>query len=73
MRDKRKRFIELTEKRVTRAIHVLRLVGNLSNRNNYQYNDEDVRKILRVLEAELKELRRRFADGDSPKLPEFKL
>lgn len=73
MRDKRKKFTELAEKRVNRALNVLRLVGNLSNKSNYQYSDQDVRKILSALEAEVKEVRRRFLAGDDDKSTRFQL
>lgn len=56
----RERFIRLAEKRVARTIKDIRLIGNLSNRSNYSYGDEDVRKITGALERELKNLRRRF-------------
>ena len=32
---KRKKFVELAEKRVNKAILNMKLVGNLSNKNNY--------------------------------------
>jgi hypothetical protein len=56
----RKKFVVLAEKRVTRAINDLRLVGNLSNRSNYKYTDEDVRKIYRALREALEEMKARF-------------
>jgi len=60
MRDKRAKFLELAEKRVNRVIKDMRLVGNLSNTNNYEYSRTDVGKILAALESELKYLRNRF-------------
>lgn len=57
---KRAKFVDLAERRVTRAIKDIRLIGNLSNRNNYRYTEEDVAKIVRALKAELDELRLRF-------------
>lgn len=69
----RKKFIELAEKRVTRVIKDLRLVGNLANRNNYTYTVQDAGKILAVLEAEIAVLRRKFeAKGGSGEIT-FKL
>jgi len=58
--SKRAKFVSLAERRVNRAIKDIRLIGNLSNRNNYRYTDEDVAKIVRVLKAELDDLRQRF-------------
>jgi transcription elongation GreA/GreB family factor len=56
----RAKFVELAEKRVCRAIKDIRLIGNLSNKSNYSYTEEDVRKITRALEAEVKKLKQRF-------------
>ena len=58
--EKRDKFVSLAERRVNRAIKDIRLIGNFSNRANYRYTDEDVAKIVRVLKAELDELRLRF-------------
>lgn len=59
-RDPRAKFVELANARVLRAVKDLRLVGNLSNRKNYEYSDEEARKILKVLEAELDMLKTKF-------------
>ena len=66
--DRRKKFVELAEKRVNRAIKDLRLVGNLSNKSNYSYTDQDVKKIMNALKSALDEMKARFdrnTDGDS--------
>lgn len=56
----RSKFVELAEKRVSKAIKDIRLIGNLSNKSNYSYTDEDVRKIIRALDSEVKKLKQRF-------------
>jgi hypothetical protein len=56
------RFRRLAGKRVTRTIKDIRLIGNLGNRNNYEYTDDEVEKIFRTLEKELKLARAKF-DG----------
>lgn len=56
----RERFVILAEKRVSRTLKDLRLVGNLANKSNYSYTDDDVKKILGALEGEIKNLRKRF-------------
>lgn len=63
-RDKRAKFVELAENRVNRAIKDLRLIGNLSNRSAYDFTDEDIRKIFRVLQKELDSSKGRFSRGD---------
>jgi hypothetical protein len=65
MRDKRQKFVELAEKRVTRVLEHLRLIGNLANRSNYEYEDRDARKILAAIEGELQRLRLKF-NAESP-------
>lgn len=72
--DKREKFKELAEKRVTRTIKDIRLIGNLANRNNYSYTDQDGAKICAALEAEIKALRTKFAANDEARQsPLFKL
>ena len=58
--DRREKFVELAEKRVNRAIKDLRLVGNLANRSNYSYTDQDITKIYRALRAALDEMKGRL-------------
>ena len=59
-RDARERFVELANKRVTKAIKDMRLVGNLANRRSYTYTDSDAKKIIRALQDELNALKARF-------------
>lgn len=62
----RAKFIELAEKRVSRAIKDIRLVGNLSNKSNYSYTQEEARKIVKALRDEVDALKVRFeAKGDA--------
>jgi hypothetical protein len=63
--QKREKFVMLATKRVNRSIRDIRLVGNLSNRSAYAYTEEDVRKIVRVLQRELDSLKARFNGGES--------
>jgi hypothetical protein len=58
--SKLQRFERLAQKRVTEALRRLRLVGNLSNRANYEYSDDHVKQLTEALETELKELKNRF-------------
>ncbi len=64
-RDKRAKFIELGEKRVANAIKALRLIGNLADRNNYQYNKKDAADISKALRSELNDLINKFKSSDS--------
>lgn len=73
MSQKREKFVELAEKRVTRAIKDLRLIGNLSNKNNYAYTDSDIQKIVYALEQEVKNLKLKFNSDAGKAQPVFKL
>ncbi|QUV83671.1 hypothetical protein [Chloracidobacterium aggregatum] len=69
----RTKFVELAEKRVSKAIKDIRLIGNLSNRSNYSYTQEDVRKIVKALKDEVDALKARFEAKGSDSKPVFKL
>ena len=47
--DKRAKFVELANKRVTNAIQSISLVGNLANKGAYDYSPADVSKIIKAL------------------------
>jgi len=71
--DRREKFIDLAEKRVNRAIGQIKLIGNLSNRSNYSYTDEDVAKIYRALKRSLDEMKARFDSKGADTSNTFKL
>lgn len=73
MRDKRKKFVELAQKRVNRLLREIRLIGNLGNRSNYSFTDEDVRKIFAAIDTELRATRKRFDSASSGEGSTFKL
>ncbi len=64
-REKTEKFIELAEKRVNRALNDLKLIKNLSNKNYYEYTDEQSKKITRVLQQELDLLKKSFQKSTS--------
>lgn len=68
---KREKFIELAEKRVNKAIKTMRLIGNLSNRSNYDYTDELVNEIIGALERELRDLKKKFFPGKAEDQRDF--
>lgn len=68
---KAKRFDRLAEKRVTEALHRLRLVGNLSNTRIYAYSEEHVRQMFEALEAEMKQVKAKFRQEGSGSVQKF--
>ncbi|MES2985461.1 MAG: hypothetical protein V4735_09775 [Pseudomonadota bacterium] len=68
----RKNFVRLAEKRVTKALNTIRLIGNLSNTSNYYYTARDVEKIFATLAAEIEECKKKFEAKQKTK-PTFSL
>jgi hypothetical protein len=73
VRDKRAKFIELANKRVNRALKDIQLIGNLANRQNYDFDDDQVRKIIRALQQELDVVKQSFQLSEDLSKKNFKL
>ena len=56
----RDKFVKLAEARVNKAMKDLQLIGNLSNRSNYDYTDAYVEMIFKALSQEIVACRKRF-------------
>jgi ABC-type Fe3+-hydroxamate transport system substrate-binding protein len=72
-RDKSAKFIELANKRVNKAIKDIQLIGNLANRQNYEFNDEQAKKILKALQQELDIIKQNFQAAEDAIKKNFKL
>ena len=72
-RDKSAKFKELANKRVNRAIKDIKLVANLSNKVNYEYSDDQARKIVKALQHEVDLVKQSFMTGDEDNQVLFKL
>jgi hypothetical protein len=70
---KHAKFRELAEKRTNKALEAVRLIGNLSNRQTYVYNDVEVRKIVKALRDAVSEVEARFGKSSSRGGGDFKL
>lgn len=57
---KKSNFKRLAEARGNRVLKDLRLVGNLSNRNNYEYTDKEVNILFSAIEQELRAVKASF-------------
>jgi hypothetical protein len=61
MRDNdRAKFVQLAQARVNKALKDIQLIGNLSNRSNYDFTDDDVTRIFKALNEEIAVCRKRF-------------
>ena len=57
------RFRRLAIIRTNAVLEKLRLLGNLSNKRNYSYTDEDIEKIFSALNQQLREVRAKFKNA----------
>lgn len=71
--SKRDKFVKLAEKRTVNAIKSIRIIGKLGNRNAYDYNEADVRKIVKALSDEIDSLKSRMQATKSANGIDFKL
>ena len=61
MSRKRLKFRELAESRTNRALEAIGRLGNLSNRQLYEFEDAEVKKIIKALKDAVAEVESRFA------------
>lgn len=73
--DERKhaKFRELAEKRTNKALEAVRLIGNLSNRQTYVFEDAEVRKIVKALRDAVSEVEARFGKRAGRGAGDFRL
>lgn len=68
--NKRDKFLRLATQRTKEVLNRLRVLGNCSNRQVYDYNEDDIEKIFSALKDQLKSVEAKF---HFPKHKEFKL
>lgn len=61
---KAERFKRLAERRATEVLVKLRLLGNLSDKKNYEYSDGQIRQLFEALETELRSCKSRYKSSD---------
>jgi mitochondrial fission protein ELM1 len=72
-RDKSAKFIELANKRVNRALKDLALVGNLANRRNYAYSEDQAKKIVKALQLGIDQVKASFLSDGAGQQSNFEL
>lgn len=63
MESKKERFVRIAEARTNKIIGMIRLLGNCSNKGNYEYSEDDVKAIFSAIESELKNAKSKFAES----------
>lgn len=59
MSERNVRFRRLAEKRVSKALNAIRLIGNLAS-GNYEHTEAEVTEIVEVLQNGIAEIEARF-------------
>jgi hypothetical protein len=58
--SKDQKFKRLATQRVNKALKMLDLIANLSNRSNYHFNDEEADRIINALNQSLLVIKMKF-------------
>jgi len=58
--SKRERFLKVAEARTNAVLEKIRVLGNCANRSLYEYKEEEVNKIFRVIQESLNETKLKF-------------
>lgn len=64
MESKKDRFKRLASYRTNEVLHRLKVLGNCSNRQLYEYEKKEVDKIFMEIEKKLREVKSRFYFSD---------
>jgi len=67
---KEQRFSRVAEKRVQRVLDSIKTLSQCANKRMYRWNEDQLTKIWRAIEQDLKKCRERFETSESD---EFKL
>jgi len=71
--SKREKFRSLAESRTNNALISIGRIGNLSNRQLYEFEEPEVRKIVKALKEAVGEVENRFASPKGKAESRFKL
>lgn len=58
--EKKERFKKVAEQRTNKVLKMIELLGNCANTNNYEYTEEEVKKIFSAIDAQLNETKAKF-------------
>lgn len=64
---KRERFVRIIERRVNRILDNLDSLGKCANKKNYDYDDDDVRKIFQAIDKKIKVIKALYQNSNKKK------
>lgn len=70
---KHQKFRDLAENRTNKALDAIGRIGNLSNRSIYEWDEAEVRKVVKALKDAISEVEARFASPKGKANAKFKL
>ncbi|MCR4661038.1 MAG: hypothetical protein K5765_03430 [Clostridia bacterium] len=59
---KREAFLRIAKNRTDRTVDLIRVIGNLSNTSNYEYDASDVKEIFDRIEKEIEIVKNQFKE-----------
>lgn len=71
--SKHEKFRALAEGRANKALDAIGRIGNLSNRSLYEWDEAEVRKVVKALRDAVSEVEARFASPKGKVNAKFKL
>ena len=60
---KQQRFRRLATQRTNAVLHRLQILGHCANPQLYDYSEEDMRKIFRAIDSEVKSIKAKFSNS----------
>ena len=70
---KHQKFRDLAESRTNKALDAIGRIGNLSNRSIYEWDEAEVRKVIKAMKDAVSEVEARFASPKGKASAKFKL
>jgi len=58
--SRRQKFKRLGISRVNKLLNQLRILGNLANKSYYEYNEDDINKMFRAIDSQLRLTKAKF-------------
>lgn len=68
---KKDRFKNVAAKRVQKVLDSMESLSRCANRNNYEYSDEDVNKLLKAIKEQMRTLELSFTEKSKSKSKTF--
>jgi hypothetical protein len=67
MKEKAIRFKKVASYRTNQILRYLKLLGNCSNKNNYEYSQNEISKIFSAIDKEFKSTKNKFEEKKKSK------